>query len=163
MALDDIERCYRRYAPMVHRRCKQMLRDEQAAVDVTQDVFVRLLAHREKIEDRGLSSLLYRMATNLSLNYLRSRSRRPEDAATDLVGRIASAQADDSARTDARSTLDRLFGREPVSSGTIAVLHLVDGLTLKEVAEQVGMSVSGVRKRLSRLRSSLQELQETKA
>lgn len=160
LALDDIERCYRRYGPMVHRRCKQLLRDEQAATDVAQDVFVRLLANRSKIEDRGLSSLLYRMATNLSLNHLRSRSRRPEDAASDLVGRIASAQVDEDERSAARSVIDRLFGREPVSSATIAVLHLVDGFTLKEVADQVGMSVSGVRKRLYKLRASLRELQE---
>ena len=44
--------------------------------------------------------------------------------------------------------LDWLFGRQPESSRTIAVLHFVDGLTLEEVARQTDLSVSGVRKRL---------------
>lgn len=36
-----------------------------------------------------------------------------------------------------------LFGRFPVSSRDIAVLHLLDGLTLEETAAEVGLSVSG--------------------
>jgi RNA polymerase sigma-70 factor (ECF subfamily) len=56
--------------------------------------------------------------------------------------------------------LDRLFGRHPESSRTIAVLHYVDGLTLEEVADEIGMSVSGVRKRLRALRASLTEMIE---
>ena len=59
----------------------------------------------------------------------------------------------------ARVLLDRLFGREPESSQLIAVLHLVDGLTLEEVAAQVGLSVSGVRYRLRALRAQLHALE----
>jgi RNA polymerase sigma-70 factor, ECF subfamily len=33
----------------------------------------------------------------------------------------------------------------------MAVLHFVDGLTFEETARQVGLSVSGVRKRLRQL------------
>ena len=40
----------------------------------------------------------------------------------------------------------------------MALLHYVDGMTLEEVAEEVGMSVSGVRKRLRGLRAQLQDL-----
>ncbi len=57
--------------------------------------------------------------------------------------------------SEARGVLDRLFGRHPESSRTIAVLHYVDGLTLEQVAAEVGLSVSGVRKRLRGLRQTL--------
>jgi RNA polymerase sigma-70 factor (ECF subfamily) len=53
--------------------------------------------------------------------------------------------------------LDWLFGRHPESTRTIAVLHYVDGLTLEDVARQTKMSVSGVRKRLRKLRLMLTE------
>ena len=62
-------------------------------------------------------------------------------------------------RHAARSLLGRLFGRAPESSRTIAVLYLVDGMTLEEVAEAVGLSVSGVRKRLRSLRGLGLELE----
>jgi len=143
---------------MVLRRCRALLRDEAAAVDAMHDVFVQLLTHAGRLEDRGLSSLLYRIATHLCLNRLRARRRRPESPDEALLARIADAD-DTEARTGARAVLDRLFGREVASTRTIAVLHLVDGLTLAEVASEVGMSVSGVRKRLRNLRSNLVELE----
>jgi RNA polymerase sigma-70 factor (ECF subfamily) len=154
----DVEAAYRRYGPMVLRRCRQMLRDEQQATDAMQDVFVQLLRNRDRLEDRGMSSLLYRIATNVCLNKIRSSDRRPEDAQSDLLVRIAGASGDE-ARSEARSVLDRVLGREPVSTTTIAVLHLHDGMTLQEVADAVGLSVSGVRKRLRKLKATLEELE----
>jgi RNA polymerase sigma-70 factor (ECF subfamily) len=154
----DVESAYRRYGPMVLRRCRTMLHDEHQATDAMQDVFVQLLRHHDRLEDRGLSSLLYRIATNVCLNRIRSSARRPEDASSELLGRIADA-AGEEAQSEARSVLDRVLGREPVSTATIAVLHLHDGMTLQEVADAVGLSVSGVRKRLRKLKANLQELE----
>ncbi|MBE0665774.1 MAG: hypothetical protein IH584_08095, partial [Candidatus Aminicenantes bacterium] len=69
----DVEQLYRRYAPMVLWRCRRLLQNEELAVDAMQDVFVRLLAHRERLHGRYPSSLLYRMATNVCLNIIRDR------------------------------------------------------------------------------------------
>jgi RNA polymerase sigma-70 factor (ECF subfamily) len=56
--------------------------------------------------------------------------------------------------------LERLFGVQRESTRTMALLHYVDGLTLNQVADEVGLSVSGVRKRLRGLRASLIELEK---
>ena len=119
-----------------------------------------LLRHRERLDDRGTSSLLYRMATNVCLNRIRSQKRRPEDPVDDMLGRIAAVSREEE-RTGARDLLDRVLGREPVSTTTIAVLHLHDGMTLQEVADTVGLSVSGVRKRLRKLKADLAALEPT--
>jgi RNA polymerase sigma-70 factor (ECF subfamily) len=154
----DVEAAYRRYGPMVLRRCRQMLRDEQRSTDAMQDVFVQLLRNQDRLEDRGVSSLLYRIATNVCLNKIRSSDRRPEDAQSELLVRIAGASGGE-AQSEARSVLDRLLGREPISTTTIAVMHLHDGMTLQEVADAVGLSVSGVRKRLRKLKANLDALE----
>lgn len=122
-----------------------------------QDVFVRLLVHQGDLAPTGLSSLLYRMATQVCLNKLRGQRRKPEDADDELLSRIAHAEDHESA-SSARRLLSRLFGEEPESTQVMATLHLYDGLTLEEVATETGMSVSGVRKRLRGLRASLHEL-----
>ncbi|MCA9661905.1 MAG: sigma-70 family RNA polymerase sigma factor [Myxococcales bacterium] len=154
----DVEETYRRYGPMVLRRCRRLLKDEALAVDTMHDVFVNLLIHHERLEDRGVSSLLYRIATNLSLNKIRSRARRPEDPNSEVLMKIAEATRTEE-RAHARSLLDRALRREPVSTATIAVMHLHDGMTLQEVADAVGLSVSGVRKRLRKLKSLVAELE----
>lgn len=154
----DVEDYYRRYGPMVLRRCRKLLKEEEAAVDAMQDTFVQVLRYQGRLKDEAPSSLLYRMATNVCLNRIRSSNRHPEHANDDVISRIADL-AEPESRITARSLVKRLFSKERSSTGTIAVLHLVDGMTLEEVAREVGMSVSGVRKRLRPLRSKLLELQ----
>jgi RNA polymerase sigma-70 factor (ECF subfamily) len=149
----DVEALYRRFGPMVVRRCRAILRDEAEAADVAQEVFVSLLRRRDRLTDTSPSSLLYRIATNLSLNRLRDRRRRPELPGQEILEQIAALD-----RLDAPLLLDRLFGRQPESTRTMAVLHHVDGLTLEEVARECGMSVSGVRRRLRLLRDALREM-----
>lgn len=142
---------------MVLRRCRQLLRDEDKARDAMHDVFVELLRREQRLRDTAPSSLLFRTATNVCLNRIRSDRRHPETRDQDLVERIACAD-DLEGVTAVRRTLTRLFAPEAPSTRMIAVLHLADGMTLDEVASEVGMSVSGVRKRLRRLRARLADL-----
>ena len=146
----DVEGYYRAYGPMVLRRCSRLLRNDQKAVDATQDVFVRLLRNERRLRSESPTSLLLKIATNVCLNVLRSERRRPEDPSDEALLEIAAADEPEP-RSQARSALRRIFSREQESTRAIAVMHLVDGLTLEEVAGEVGLSVSGVRKRLRAL------------
>jgi RNA polymerase sigma-70 factor (ECF subfamily) len=136
---------------MVLRRCRQLLQNEERALDAMQDTFVQLLRYEKRLTADAPSSLLYRMATNICLNILRSQKRRPAGSGEELLMEIAGAD-DHEASTVVRAFLDDLFSREMTSTRTIAMLHYVDRLTLEQTAEEVGLSVSGVRKRLRALR-----------
>ena len=76
----DLDLLYRRYGPMVMRRCRRILRDEEEARDAAQDVFVQLLMRQKRLRDDAPSSLLYRMATNL-LPQSHPRRRKEADRA----------------------------------------------------------------------------------
>jgi RNA polymerase sigma-70 factor (ECF subfamily) len=143
---------------MVLRRCRKLLRDEPSARDAMHDVFVQILSRTDSLDDRAPSSLLFRIATNVCLNRIRGRRRRPEDGDPDLLAQIAE-HTEPGDRSAARSVLDALFRHEPDNTALIAVLHLHDQMTLEEVASEVGMSVSGVRKRLAKLRTKLHDLE----
>jgi len=140
---------------MVLRRCRTLLRDENKALDAMHDVFVELLRREKRLDARAPAGLLLTTATHVCLNRLRSERRRPEDLDDDLLARIASLSDDAETLSLARRALDRIFGGEPASTRLIAVLLYVDRLTLEEVAAEVGMSVSGVRKRLRTLKQRL--------
>lgn len=159
----DTEALYRTHGPMVLRRCQRMLGSEVEAVDAMHDVFVNVLRFQDRLDAEAPSSLLYRMATNTCLNKIRSRGRRPEDPQSELLTRIATLDdVDAERRAGARGLLARVFGLVPEatreSTRTIAVLLMVDGMTLQEVADEVGMSVSGVRKRMRTLRERVGDL-----
>jgi RNA polymerase sigma-70 factor (ECF subfamily) len=163
----DVESHYLRYGPMVLRRCRTLLRDPAKAEDAMQDVFVSLIRNEDRLRDEAPGALLLRVATNVCLNRLRGERRRPEDAHDDDDLAVRIAQADDGggdaeSRTLARSVLGKLFGKDdPLAASTrsLAFMHLVDGMTLEEVARESRLSVSGVRKRLRGLKGRLAELE----
>lgn len=159
--LIQVEQFYERYGPMVLRRCRQLLRHEQRAVDAMQDTFVLLLRRQHELHDSAPSSLLFRMATNVCLNRLRSEKRRREDGDSVLDDLIDATEHE--AQSSARQRLARIFGQETPSTLLIAVLHFVDQMTLEEVAAEVGMSVSGVRKRLRGLKTRAAALEDATA
>lgn len=146
----DAEDYYRRYGPMVLRRCRHLLGDEDRARDAMQDVFVNVLRYQERLEDTAPSSLLYRMATNVCLNLLRTARRRPE-VPGEWPDDAAAHDADPEVTALSRSILARLFGDPVGNAAAIAVHRYLDGMTLAEVAREVGLSATSVRKRLLHL------------
>ncbi len=153
----DVEAFYRSHGPMVLRRCRRLLRDEGKAVDAMHDVFVEILRRKDSLEVSSPAGLLLTTATHVCLNRLRSERRRPEDAEDEMLFQIASlgSSANAEEQSLAGRILARLFAGQPESTRLIAVLHYVDRLTLEEVADEVRMSVSGVRKRLRNLKARL--------
>ncbi len=149
----QMENLYKSYGPMVYRRCLAIVKEEDVAKDLTQDVFVKIL--EGDLANSVSSSYLYTTATHLSLNHLRNHKKfnRDEDVVSQLL------DLDDvEAKVVNKNWLASLFKRQKADSKTIAYLHWVDGFTLDEVAESVGMSVSGVRKRLREIKTSGQLL-----
>ena len=153
----DVEAAYRQYGPLVLRRCRKLLRDEARALDAMQDVFVEVLRRHDTLTVTAPAALFMRVATNVCLNRLRSARRRKEDLGDGVILDIAAALPDGESRSVARRVLTRIFGDESESTFEIAVMHYVDQMTLEEVAREVGLSVSGVRKRLRTLRERLPE------
>ena len=149
---------YEAYAPMVYRRCMFLLKDDAEAKDMVQNVFVRLFERSESLDLSQPSSLLWNTATRLCLNRIRDKKRRGLDCdSSELLLSIACAEEDGG--HEAGGILAKIFSKEQESTRTIATLHYVDGMTLEETAETVGLSVSGVRKRLRTLQKRIKNLE----
>ncbi len=145
----QITQLYNTYGPMVYRRCLSLVKDHELAMDCMQDVFVRLLKAHSRLEPGGFSSLLYTMATRVSLNALRGISRRERGKVSWDIA-LSEARAPDSPEEDAmqNQVIQQVLSLGDEKTRTIAWLHYADGYTLEETAQAVGMSVSGIRKRL---------------
>ncbi len=147
----DVDGLYRKYAPMVMRRCRQLLRDEDQAADAMQETFLRVLRRRADLHATYPSSLLYRIATNTCLNVLRASKRRRSVADSELLEGIA-ARDELEERVLDRTLAAKLLDGESASTLRIVRLHYEEDRSLQETAEEVGLSVSGVRKRLDGVR-----------
>jgi RNA polymerase sigma-70 factor, ECF subfamily len=155
----NVEELYKKYGPMVLRRCRQLLYDEESALDAMQDTFVKVLRYKKTLEATYPSGLLYRIATNVCLNIIRKRKKMTDIPSDEVLSAIAAV--DDVEETIMhRDAISIIFKNEKVSTKVMAVMHYVDGMTLQEVATEVGLSVSGVRKRLRNLKKRVEKLKE---
>jgi len=147
----DFTELYQKYGPMVLRRCRAILKDEEKALDAMQDVFLRIIENKRNIKS-ACASLFYVTATRVCLNKIKAdKIRSGPDFET-----ISKIMADDFSdiereKIEAAAIIEKIFEKRDQKDSLIATLHFVDGLTLEETAEQIGMSVSGVRKRIREL------------
>lgn len=147
----NVEQFYTKYGPMVLRRCRNLLRNEEQALDAMQEVFVKVLQKSDVLDDRAPSSLLYTIATNICLNELRRNRGRFVNDGNEMLEMIAGMDNHEELVLTGHF-LEQLFENEKETTKTMAVLHYVDGYTLEQTANMMEMSVSGVRKRLRGLR-----------
>ncbi|MDP9067852.1 MAG: sigma-70 family RNA polymerase sigma factor [Actinomycetota bacterium] len=73
---------YDRYSDRVHRVCRRMLANPQDAQEAAQESFLRVYQALGRFNGRyQLGAWITRIATNVCLDHLRSRARRPQDVA----------------------------------------------------------------------------------
>lgn len=138
---------YRVYGPLVLRRARAMLGDEQAARDAAHDVFVKVLGALGEFKNEASPvTWLYRVTTNHCLNVLRGRLRRPEVAHD---GHDAPLGDEDEVSVDERLTLTAVLARVPEHLREIAVYYYLDQMSHEEIAQLMGVSRRTVGNRLT--------------
>lgn len=135
---ERVDALYRRYGPVIYRRCLRLLRDPEEARDVTQDVFIKLMHELEKLGEKGLSiRWVYRVTTNHCLNVLRECHRNSKDP----IELHLETWAMPAAAAPADVQLARaVLARFDSVTQAVAVAVFVHGMEYEEVAVQLGIS-----------------------
>lgn len=146
------EELVRAFGPRLLRLLRVWTRDEEAAREILNDslfTVVRALREGRVREPEHLAAFLCGTARNLTRTFQRSRARRPvhEELSADAVGYDPRDELDPgSQRALVRDEIARL---QPLDQ-SILELVLVGGLTLVQVAHQLGLSHEAARARKSR-------------
>ena len=163
--LAAFEEVYRTHAGRLYSVACRLVGNPADAEDLLQEIF--LAAHRKLDSFRGEAALgtwLYRLATNLCLDHLRSKSVRTSQLTDTLdqePGLSDAASRGLADRTVARMDLERALAKLPEGCRAAFVLHDIEGLEHREVADILGIaegtSKSQVHKARLRLRALLSE------
>jgi len=161
-----LEELFQRYRAIAYRVAYRLLGREADALDAVQDGFVKVLMHLDRF--RGHSSFktwLLRIVSNAALDLGRQRKRDlrmsqpPADDSPDRFGQ-ADLPAPDTelARADLRQKIDAALVRLPESQRQTFVLHVDGGLSYRQVADAMGISIGTVMSRLFYARQKLKLL-----
>ena len=149
----DITAWYEKYGPMVIRRCRSILKDEDDAMDAVHDVFLNLLKGEDRLHGTYPSSLLYTMATNVCLNRLKKRKWETLRDFSAGAETLLSGTDQGFEQVEAEILLEDILKDESELNRSICFMYHSDEMTLKEIGEVAGLSISAVRKRLEVFRS----------
>ena len=161
--LGAFEELYKAHSGRLYSLTCRMVGNQTDAEDLLQEIF--LSAHRKLDSFRGESALgtwLYRLAINLCLDHLRSRAARTgqlTDALDDEPGIADAGSRGLAEQAVTRMDLERALEQLPEGCRAAFVLHDVEGLEHREVADALGIaegtSKSQVHKARLRLRAIL--------
>ncbi len=147
-----LEQIYRDHGHAVLRRARRMLRDEDDARDVVQDVFLDLHRHPERFQARSsLATYLYAAATHACLNRIRDGKNRAR-----LVA-IETTPASAPAGSDTRALACEILAGLAENEAELAVYLYCDELTHDEIADLLGCSRRHVGDLALRLRRRIME------
>ncbi|MFC4313751.1 RNA polymerase sigma factor [Steroidobacter flavus] len=150
------------HAPEVRRFLNGRLHCPETAADITQETYLRLISTAPLKPVENLRAFIFRIARNLAIDHVRGRARQSvfEQGLENLyaVTGESPAQLDDALA--ARDDLERIQRSvEELAPLTRRVFELCryEGLAHKEVAEQLGVSVSTVEKHMAAALDFLRE------
>jgi len=158
-----------RYQEMVVSTCYHFLRNRDDAHDIAQEVFIEVYRsiHRFR-QDAAISTWLYRIAVNKSLNYLRKHKNRGfffpieklfggEASVKNLSEPDFTKPLEIEAEYAARARmLHNAIDALPVNQKTAFTLHKFSSLPYKEIAEVMDVSLSAVESLIHRAKTNLQ-------
>ncbi len=146
----------------IRRYIQYMVRDAAEAEDLTQEALLRAHQQLSTLKDAGaLESWLYQIATHVTVDRIRQRSRTRQ--------RLADEPAEECAVVDQKPSPFAVVGQHEMSTcvqlhvaglsdayKAVLLLHDTDGLTAQGIAAVLGLPLTTVKMRLHRARRQLQ-------
>jgi RNA polymerase sigma factor (sigma-70 family) len=154
------------YQEMVTRTCFHFVRNLVDAEDLAQEVFVEVFLSVHKFRgDSSLSTWIYRIAVNKSLNLLRKNERQKTwksiesffGGKNNPVLDIPQPDKHNLEADEEKAVLYRAIERLSENQRTAFTLHKFEELSHKEIAAILNTSVSGVESLIFRAKSNLQK------
>ena len=137
---------YRDHASALRRRLRARLGSTDDANELLHDAFARLLGSRSLAEVRDPRAFLNRIISNLLIDRSRRRSARPIHVGIENEAElaVAPAQTDGIELEQVHRRYKELVDALPPRMRQVFLLHRVEGLGYKEIAERLDISVRTV-------------------
>ncbi len=158
-----------KYKDMVFNICFGFVKNKEDAEDITQDVFFTIYKNIKvfKFESK-ISTWIYRIAVNRSLNHIRNRKLSRIFNKISLKEESEGKEAEIPAAQDSsadfkvitkekKNIISKALNGLPSNQRVAFTLYNIEGFTYEEIAEIMGCSISSVESRIHRAKMNLQK------
>jgi RNA polymerase sigma-70 factor (ECF subfamily) len=153
----ETEEVWKKFNNLLKQFILKRVRNEHDAEDILQDVFCKIHNSIHKLKDKDkLQAWVYQITRHTIIDYYRSRKvmAEPTEIPEDLVNEPIPSTLNEDIAACLKPMMDDL----PEKYRESIILTEVAGLTQKEMAEKLGLSLSGAKSRVQRGREKLKEV-----
>lgn len=166
---DCFESLVHRYQRPLVSYIYRMTGDYEAALDLTQEVFIKVYGALDKYRSEfKFSTWIYRISHNIAVDHLRKNGGREvsieRDAETDGASPferhiISSAPTPEqwSERNERRGEIEQVVGNLPAAYRELIVLRHGHDFSYEEIAEVTGLPLGTVKNRIFRAREAMRK------
>jgi RNA polymerase sigma-70 factor, ECF subfamily len=148
-----LETIWTAFGDSLKRFILSRVRDEQASEDILQDVFVKIHARIDTLNDeRKLQSWVYQIARNAIADYYR-KSHTLTELSDGLS--LPEKPADDEVTRRLSESVAAMVDLLPEEYRLPLVMDTFEGLSQQQIADRLGLSLSGAKSRVQRARAKL--------
>lgn len=161
---DDFEALVREYEKPVYNLALRMTGSVEDAQDLTQETFIKAYRRLDSFRgDSKFSAWLYRIASNVCLDHLRSKARSgtvsiavsDEDGAELDIPDTAPSVEETVLGNLTREAVQRGLDLLPEAQRQILLLREINGLSYEEIAQTLSLESGTVKSRIFRARKKL--------
>lgn len=159
------QQMFDRYKKLVINVCYRLVGNKDEAEDLTQDVFLKIFKSARHFKHRSkVSTWIYRIAINLSLNHLRRKKYQQWFSLNDTSSskepvfiEIVSSDCPESAfnAQEQEKIVQKAINELPPDQRVAVMLQRYDGLSCQEIAAIAECSIGAVQARLHRAKKNL--------
>lgn len=142
---------------LVFLHCLKIVKDEEIAQDLTQETFLHAFQHLDHFRmEARFSTWLWKIAHNLSLNYLRKHTHQEKEYKEELLPPtfLEKHEEDEELMLAIRQAMEQL----PEKQRIVFDMYDLQQLPQKEIAARLGISYGTVRSRLFYARKKIRQL-----
>lgn len=150
------ETIWKTFNTPLERFIRKRVSDEQMTADLLQDVYVKIHTHIDTLNnDERLESWVYQIARNTVYDFY--RKQKPNVEISDILIAPDTVEADEDVTERLAQSLRSMIECLPEEYQEALRLTEFEGLTQQELAERMGLSLSGAKSRVQRGRKILRE------
>jgi RNA polymerase sigma-70 factor (family 1) len=149
--------CYDQYFDPLRNYLYYRSGDADLATDLSQEVFTRLWQKQMDLQAKHISALLYKMAGDLFVSHLRKKRVRQKHLESLRFELDTQGPDSDLQYRELKKQYETALAALPDKQRTVFLMNRLDGLTYREIAESLGLSVKAIEKRMRNALGTLRQ------
>ena len=158
-----------KYQEMVLNTCNRFVHNYDDSMDIAQEVFIKVYDTSDKFREQSkISTWLYRIAVNKSLNHIRNKKRKNIFNSLDLLfenQKSSEARIEDESETmeenmilnEKKDALKKAIDELPQKQKVAITLSKLEEMPYKEIAEVMNISVTEAGVLINRAKKNIQK------